>query len=116
MKINLTKKESLDMGWNFNNTYVDLPESLYSMQNPVPVKSPELVIYNKDLGQSLGLNNHLLEGNDGTAIFAGNTIPYGAFPIAQAYAGHQFGYFTKLGDGRAILENILQKSQGLIFS
>ena len=68
MKINLTKKESLDMGWNFNNTYVDLPESLYSMQNPVPVKSPELVIYNKDLGQSLGLNNHLLEGNDGTAI------------------------------------------------
>ncbi len=113
MKINLTKKESLDMGWNFNNTYVDLPESLYSMQNPVPVKSPELVIYNKDLGQSLGLNNHLLEGNDGTAIFAGNTIPYGAFPIAQAYAGHQFGYFTKLGDGRAILlgEHITKKSQ-----
>ncbi len=107
MKINeeikATKKESMDMGWNFNNTYVDLSESLYSMQNPVPVKSPKLVIYNKDLGQSLGLNNQFIESNDGTAIFAGNAIPYGAFPIAQAYAGHQFAYFNNLGDGRAIL-------------
>lgn len=113
MKINeeikATKNESIDMRWNFNNTYVDLPESLYSMQNPVPVKSPKLVIYNKDLGQSLGLNNQLLEGNDGTAIFAGNAIPYGAFPIAQAYAGHQFAHFTKLGDGRAALGPMLRE-------
>lgn len=113
-RINLSKNKSMDMGWNFHNTYVKLPESLYSIQDPIPVKSPKLIIYNKNLGQSLGLN-HVLESDNWTAIFAGNAIPYGAFPIAQAYAGHQFGYFTKLGDGRAILLGEQLTSEGKRF-
>ena len=90
-------------GWNFDNTYVRLPDSLYVRQNPIPVPAPRMVIFNRALGESLGLNTQELDGHDGAAIFAGNLIPEGAQPIAQAYAGHQFGHFTMLGDGRAIL-------------
>ncbi|MCC3358383.1 protein adenylyltransferase SelO [Bacillus sp. REN16] len=95
----ITKRE---MGWDFDNTYVGLPKELYSKTNPNPVSEPELVILNKHLAESLGLNvKGLLE--DGIEVFAGNKIPEGAEPIAQAYAGHQFGHFTMLGDGRAVL-------------
>ena len=90
-------------GWNFDNSYARLPESLYARLNPVPVRAPRMVVFNRPLSESLGLDTHVLEGKEGAAIFAGNRIPEGAEPIAQAYAGHQFGHFTKLGDGRAIL-------------
>ncbi|MEH7236526.1 protein adenylyltransferase SelO [Bacillus sp. JJ1562] len=91
-----------EMGWNFDNSYVELPKELYSKTNPSPVHEPELVIFNKHLAESLGLNvKAFLE--KGTEFFAGNSIPAGAEPIAQAYAGHQFGHFTMLGDGRAVL-------------
>jgi serine/tyrosine/threonine adenylyltransferase len=62
-----------------------------------------LVIFNSSLSASLGLNDEGLQGEDGVAVFAGNQIPEGGSPLAQAYAGHQFGHFTMLGDGRAIL-------------
>jgi uncharacterized protein YdiU (UPF0061 family) len=61
------------------------------------------VIFNVALAQFLGLNPEVLKGDEGTAVFSGNKIPEGAEPLAQAYAGHQFGFFTMLGDGRAIL-------------
>src|SRR5690606_5882189 len=71
--------------------------------NPEEAPSPELVVFNHPLAESLGLNEELLQGKEGVDILAGNKIPEGAAPIAQAYAGHQFGHFTMLGDGRAVL-------------
>jgi uncharacterized protein YdiU (UPF0061 family) len=80
-----------------------LPEVFYVRQNPVPVRAPELVVFNVPLAQALGLNPDTLRTEDGATVFGGNRIPERAAPLAQAYAGHQFGHFTMLGDGRAIL-------------
>ncbi|OIJ13058.1 hypothetical protein BKP37_11110 [Anaerobacillus alkalilacustris] len=96
-------KETLGMAWNFDNSYARLPEIFFSKLNPTPVTSPELIILNERLATSLGLDVEALQSNDGLEVFAGNKIPQGALPLAQAYAGHQFGYFNMLGDGRAIL-------------
>lgn len=98
-----TNTKAAVAGWNFDNSFARLPESLYARLNPVPVREPRMVVFNRALSESLGLHTQALEGEDGAAIFAGNLIPEGAEPIAQAYAGHQFGHFTELGDGRAIL-------------
>jgi uncharacterized protein YdiU (UPF0061 family) len=95
--------KTLKTGWNFDNSYVRQPKTFFSRQNPIPVESPKLIKLNVPLAESLGLNIDLLKGDKGAAIFAGNIIPEGAAPLAQAYAGHQFGHFTMLGDGRAIL-------------
>lgn len=97
------KKTTVDAGWNFDNSYAELPNIFYTMQKPEPVREPKLVVLNEPLAASLGLNAQILQGSGGTAVFAGNGIPEGALPLAQAYAGHQFGYFTMLGDGRAVL-------------
>ena len=67
------------------------------------MRAPRLVLLNRRLAESLGLTAEALEGDAGAAIFAGNQLPPGAAPLAQAYAGHQYGHFTTLGDGRAIL-------------
>lgn len=96
-------KEINESGWNFDNSYARLPKSFFSSQNPVPVRSPKLIILNEPLAVSLGLNVEELQSEAGVAVFAGNQIPEGALPLAQAYAGHQFGHFTMLGDGRAVL-------------
>ncbi|WP_062049507.1 protein adenylyltransferase SelO [Bacillus sp. JCM 19034] len=90
-------------GWNLDNSYTNLPSPFYSKQKPTPVKSPELVIVNERLAEALGLEAGELRGEDAVQIFAGNQLPPGSNPIAQAYAGHQFGHFTMLGDGRAVL-------------
>ncbi len=92
-----------DGGWNFENSYARLPEAFYVRLNPIPVRMPELVVFNEALAKGLGLNPDALRGNEGAVVFSGNRIPEGAEPLAQAYAGHQFGSFTMLGDGRAIL-------------
>lgn len=92
-----------ELGFNLENTYINLPKIFYSKQKPSHVPSPNLVIFNNSLAEKLGLNfegNKLLEGVD---IFSGNKLPEGCKPISKAYAGHQFGHFTMLGDGRAIL-------------
>ncbi|MBU5441092.1 YdiU family protein [Paenibacillus sp. MSJ-34] len=91
------------VGWNFDNSYARLPELFFSKVDPTPVRSPRLVVLNDRLAASLGLNAEALRSGDGAAAFAGNRIPEGAEPLAQAYAGHQFGHFTMLGDGRALL-------------
>ncbi|MFZ0612865.1 MAG: YdiU family protein [Desulfobacterales bacterium] len=92
-----------DAGWKFDNSYARLPEAFYVRLNPIPVRAPKLVVFNRALAQFLGLNPDALMGEKGAAVFSGNKIPEGAEPLAQAYAGHQFGFFTMLGDGRAIL-------------
>ena len=92
---------SQNTGWNFDNSYVRLPKIFFSSQKPTPVQSPELVILNGSLAKELGLNLKALQA--GVEVFAGNQLPQGAAPIAQAYAGHQFAHFTMLGDGRALL-------------
>ena len=90
-------------GWLFDNTYARLPESFYSRVTPTPVAEPRLVLFNRPLAESLGLDPEVLLGPDSAAHFTGNRIFQGAEPIAQAYAGHQFGNLARLGDGRAIL-------------
>ncbi len=97
------KKEIIEAGWNFDNSYARLPKSFFTRINPTPVESPKLIILNDPLAKSLGLNIKALQNSNGVDIFAGNNIPEESSPIAQAYAGHQFGHFTMLGDGRAVL-------------
>lgn len=100
----MTKEKDInETGWNLDNSYARLPESLYSSLTPTPVRSPKLIKLNEQLATSLGLKVDALQSEDGVAVFAGNRIPEGASPLAQAYAGHQFGHFNMLGDGRAIL-------------
>ncbi|MEH6906247.1 protein adenylyltransferase SelO [Neobacillus drentensis] len=106
-------EEIKEPGWNFDNSYARLPEMFFTSINPTPVRLPQLIILNNQLAASLGLNPQELENINGLAVFAGNQLPEGAKPLAQAYAGHQFGHFTKLGDGRAILlgEQITPKGE-----
>lgn len=92
-----------NMGWNFDNSYSRLPGLFYELVDPVPVRAPGMALFNHKLALSLGLNAQALEGDAGALIFSGNRIPEGAIPLAMAYAGHQFGHFTILGDGRAVL-------------
>ncbi len=89
--------------WNFDNTYARLPDMFFIRQNPVPVSDPRMILFNLELAVSLGLPANGLSNAEGAEIFAGNRIPPGADPIAQAYAGHQFGHLNMLGDGRALL-------------
>ena len=90
-------------GWCFDNTYSKLPESFLSNTSPTPVKSPELTILNDNLVKELGLNFSKVSKENLSELFSGNLLPKGSKAIAQAYAGHQFGHFTMLGDGRAVL-------------
>jgi serine/tyrosine/threonine adenylyltransferase len=92
-----------EAGWNLDNSYAHLPEIFFTKMDPNPVDAPKLIILNDSLAISLGLNADTLKGEEEIAVFAGNGIPEGALPLAQAYAGHQFGNFTMLGDGRAML-------------
>lgn len=87
-------------GFNFDNSYLRLPEMCYSKQLPTPVIKPEMLLFNEELAAQLGIKG---ENNLLAQVLTGNVIVEGSEPIAQAYAGHQFGYFTMLGDGRAHL-------------
>ncbi len=96
-------KSIIKTGWNLDHSYLQLPGAFYTRLNPTPVSAPTLVLFNDPLARSLGLDADALDGEEGAAIFSGNHLPEGAQPLAQAYAGHQFGHFTILGDGRAHL-------------
>ncbi|HJF32356.1 MAG TPA: YdiU family protein [Sporosarcina psychrophila] len=98
-----TRKESIESGWNLDNSYARLPQTFFTELNPNLVQSPKLIKLNESLATSLGLDIQALQSKDGVAELAGNQVPEGAFPLAQAYAGHQFGHFAMLGDGRAML-------------
>ncbi|GAA0086464.1 YdiU family protein [Clostridium sp. CTA-7] len=97
------EKKIIGTGFKLDNSYAGLPEIFFTEQNPSHVPSPKLVALNYSLITSLGLDSKFLQSNEGLEIFAGNKIPEGSVPLAQAYAGHQFGHFTMLGDGRAVL-------------
>ena len=92
-----------NINWNFNNTYYNLSNSFKEDINPIPVKNPNLVLLNKELASSLNLDFSKIKNEKLSQIFSGNLLPSGSNSIAQAYAGHQFGHFTMLGDGRAVL-------------
>ena len=102
------------MRCRFDNSYARLPQSLYSHVHPVPVADPRLVILNDKLASELGLDIGDLRER-GADLLSGNHLPVGADPIAQAYAGHQFGHFTNLGDGRAVLLGEHLTPQGFRF-
>ncbi len=88
----------------FDNSYSRLPDRFHVRQNPVPVASPGLIAVNRKLALALGLDPDMLESPEGVAMLAGNSVVAGADPLAQAYAGHQFGgWVPQLGDGRAVL-------------
>lgn len=97
-------KNAIDqMGWHFEHSYAQLPDLFYSSTAPVPVSDPSIVIINDALSEELGLSVEALSQEQLAQLFSGNVLPASAQPIAQAYAGHQFGHFAMLGDGRAHL-------------
>src|SRR6187399_481354 len=88
----------------FDNTYARLPERFFARVAPTPVREPRIVKVNHALARLLGADVERLESPEGALVLSGNAVPEGAEPLAQAYAGHQFGGFVpRLGDGRAIL-------------
>ncbi|HEY0982072.1 protein adenylyltransferase SelO [Schlesneria sp.] len=91
------------LGWQFDNTYGQLPELFHVSSRPVKVAAPRVAIVNQKLAAELGLNLANAKPETLAALFSGQVIPTGAQPLAQAYAGHQYAHFTMLGDGRAIL-------------
>lgn len=96
----------------FDNSYARLPSTFYSRLNPTPVNTPTLLAYNSELGALLGIDETDPEAL--TKVFAGVTTPEGAAPLAQLYAGHQFGNFNpQLGDGRALLLGEIVAADGI---
>ena len=91
------------IGWSFDNTYSKLSNSMFTRISPTPVKDPALVIFNEELSGDLNLDFSYINDKEKALIFSGNKLPIGSETIAQAYAGHQFGHFTILGDGRALI-------------
>lgn len=90
-------------GWCWDNSYARLPEGFHSRVQPTPVAAPRWGLFNRSLAAELGLDAQTLELPEGAEYFTGNRLFPGSEPLAQAYAGHQFGNLTRLGDGRAIL-------------
>jgi uncharacterized protein YdiU (UPF0061 family) len=101
--VTVAGEERVRAGWQLEHTYSELPQLFHAPATPAVVREPQLAVFNRSLAVMLGLDPGALDGPAGAAIFAGNALPEGARPIAQAYAGHQYGHFTPLGDGRAIL-------------
>jgi len=100
----MTPSASLAVQFAFSNTYARLPERFYARVNPTPVAAPRLIQVNAQLARDLNLDPEALASEEGIAILAGNRIAPGSEPLAEAYAGHQFGHFVpQLGDGRANL-------------
>ncbi len=93
----------MTIGWHFDNTYSKLSNTFKEEIKPTPVHNPAVVILNDNLAKDLNLDFSNISKKDLSEIFSGNKIPKDITTIAQAYAGHQFGHFTMLGDGRAVL-------------
>lgn len=90
--------------FGFDNTYARLEARFYARLAPTPVAAPQLIKVNVELARGLGLDPEALMTSAGVEILAGNRVAEGSEPLAQAYAGHQFGSFVpQLGDGRANL-------------
>ena len=89
--------------WPFSYTYTQLPAELWVRIDPEPVPAPTLAVWNDALAEALGIDPWAADEHTRAAVFSGRHLPPGAAPIAQAYAGHQFGHFNLLGDGRVVL-------------
>ena len=88
----------------FDNSYARLPERFYVRQQPAQVPAPQLIRINDALAASLQIDPEWLASSEGVAMLSGNAVVEGSEPLAQAYAGHQFGgWVPQLGDGRALL-------------
>lgn len=88
----------------FDTTYARDLTGAYVVAAPQGWPDPQLVLLNTAWAEALGLDPRDLHSAEGVAMLAGHSAPEGAQPIAQAYAGHQFGGFNpQLGDGRAYL-------------
>ena len=107
----MTSKNKID--WKFYNSYLQLPKDMQSKQIPERAKNPKIVLINHGLSEVLGINISGLDEAYLASVFSGNQLPDGSDTVAMAYAGHQFGHFTILGDGRAILlgDHINRKKQ-----
>ena len=88
---------------DLENSYTELPDVFFTKQYPTPVQKPEIVIFNEKLADQVGLNFGQRSKEEMAKLLSGNLVPKGIDPFAQAYAGHQFGNFTMLGDGRAVI-------------
>ena len=86
------------MKFNLENSYAELPKIFYSKVAPTPVENPQLIILNENLANELGLNFSALSKDEQAELFSGNILPKNSEPIAQAYAGHQYGGFVILGE------------------
>jgi len=115
VELNAMVAEPNSMGWRFDNTYSRLPDVLFAPAMPARLGSPRLVILNNRLADELGLDLKGISPEAAAALFAGQVLPSGSLPIAQAYAGHQYGHFTMLGDGRAILLGEHRSPSGQLF-
>ena len=104
-----------DSGWNLQSSYTQISEKLFSELKPDVVTNPSTVIVNNELAEKLGLNLKGISEEDLSNLFSGNSLPHGSKPFAQAYAGHQFGQFTILGDGRAHIVGEQVTPDGEIF-
>ena len=93
----------MTIGWHFDNSYSKLSDTFREEIKPIPVINPELVVLNESLASELNLDFSKIDKKELSKIFSGNSLPSGSNSVAQAYAGHQFGHFTMLGDGRAVL-------------
>lgn len=89
--------------FNFINTYLNLPQCFYTQIKPKSVREPKLILFNEKLALDLTIDSEMFKTEEGVAYLVGNSLVKDSTPIAQAYAGHQYGHFTMLGDGRAIL-------------
>ncbi len=97
----------------FDTTYLTLPDRFYTRQSAAPVSAPELIVFNHALADELGLDTTDMTDAQAARIFSGMEIPDGATPLAQVYAGHQFGGFSaQLGDGRALLLGEVESPAG----
>ncbi len=92
-----------NLGFNFDNSYLTLPTTFFDIDSPAEFPEPCVAIVNENFATEIGLDFSSLSSEEKAKLFCGNLIPEGTSPFSQAYAGHQFGNFTNLGDGRAHL-------------
>lgn len=91
------------MLFNFDTHYLNLPKPFYSLCKAESVEEPTLMLWNEALAERLGLDRSAYDDKGLADLFVGNITQDHSTPFAQAYAGHQFGHFTMLGDGRALI-------------
>lgn len=102
-------------GWNLEQSYHQLPRIFFQEIEPATFSAPDVCVVNQSYAEGLGLSLRDLPNKEAARLLTGQELPTGAKPIAQAYAGHQFGGFTMLGDGRAILLGEQRTPSGALF-